>query len=200
MTAGGSHSYGPWSDPSRIETMSALWAGGLSAKQIAVALSKTFGFPFTRNAVIAKIHRLGLSKRDKGPKQPTKRTRTTPFRVNNTQAAPTVLLGGRKAPTPEKEPELLDHAAFGTAPEPVRLKLMDLTGATCKWPVGDPRSPSFFFCGVQKPLGYPPYCPYHCRIAYNPPASRLPGGAAQPQEFGYGKQASYQIEKTFHGR
>ena len=47
----------PWSDD-RITTLSKLWQDGLSASQIAKQLGGV-----TRNAVIGKIHRLGLSGR-----------------------------------------------------------------------------------------------------------------------------------------
>ncbi|MGB6229459.1 MAG: GcrA family cell cycle regulator, partial [Litorimonas sp.] len=40
----------------RVETLSKLWADGLSASQIAKQLGGV-----TRNAVIGKVHRLGLS-------------------------------------------------------------------------------------------------------------------------------------------
>ena len=47
-----------WTDE-RVETLKKLWADGLSASQIAAELGG-----ITRNAVIGKVHRLGLSGRD----------------------------------------------------------------------------------------------------------------------------------------
>ena len=47
-----------WTDP-RIETLTALWRSGLSASQIARTLGGV-----TRNAVIGKLHRLGLAGRE----------------------------------------------------------------------------------------------------------------------------------------
>jgi GcrA cell cycle regulator len=35
----------------------------------------------------------------------------------------------------------------------------------CRWPVGDPRSPDFRFCGCTAHEGLP-YCVDHARIAY----------------------------------
>jgi len=50
-----------WNDE-RVETLKRLWAEGLSASQIATELGG-----ITRNAVIGKVHRLGLSGRAKSP-------------------------------------------------------------------------------------------------------------------------------------
>src|SRR4026209_1674872 len=50
-----------WTDE-RVELLKKLWADGLSASQIAAELGG-----ITRNAVIGKVHRLGLSGRAKSP-------------------------------------------------------------------------------------------------------------------------------------
>jgi len=49
-----------WSDE-RVELLRKLWSDGLSASQVAAEL----GPGITRNAVIGKIHRLGLAERAK---------------------------------------------------------------------------------------------------------------------------------------
>ena len=41
---------------------------------------------------------------------------------------------------------------------------MELTDDTCRWPVGDPSTVDFFFCGAQ-PLPDKPYCAAHCARA-----------------------------------
>jgi GcrA cell cycle regulator len=46
-----------------------------------------------------------------------------------------------------------------------------LNEATCHWPVGDPSSPDFFFCGGKALAGLP-YCAHHSRVAYQPAADR----------------------------
>ena len=48
-----------WTDE-RVELLKKLWSDGLSASQIAAELGG-----ITRNAVIGKVHRLGLSGRAK---------------------------------------------------------------------------------------------------------------------------------------
>ena len=41
----------------------------------------------------------------------------------------------------------------------------------CRWPMGDPTTPEFRFCGGKAITGLP-YCPHHSRIAYQPAAER----------------------------
>ena len=123
-----------WSE-TRVTTLSQLWRDGLSASQIAKQLGGV-----TRNAVIGKVHRLGLSGRAaasapaRAPRTATPRP-TRPRRV--ALAAPAV----RMPPVP----------AFAPAPEgPGLIGDMALLGAhVCKWPIGDPKSPDFSFCGRQ---------------------------------------------------
>ena len=123
-----------WSE-TRVTTLSQLWRDGLSASQIAKQLGGV-----TRNAVIGKVHRLGLSGRAaasapaRAPRTATPRP-TRPRRV--ALAAPAV----RKPPV----------LAYAPAPEgPGLIGDMALLGAhVCKWPIGDPKSPDFSFCGRQ---------------------------------------------------
>ena len=58
-----------WTDE-RVELLKKLWADGLSASQIAAELGG-----ITRNAVIGKVHRLGLSGRAKSPSSSAPRPR-----------------------------------------------------------------------------------------------------------------------------
>ena len=58
-----------WTDE-RVEQLKKLWSDGLSASQIAAELGG-----ITRNAVIGKVHRLGLSGRTKAPSSSAPRQR-----------------------------------------------------------------------------------------------------------------------------
>src|SRR5258707_1053279 len=58
-----------WTDE-RVELLKKLWTDGLSASQIAAELGG-----ITRNAVIGKVHRLGLSGRAKSPTSAAPRPR-----------------------------------------------------------------------------------------------------------------------------
>jgi GcrA cell cycle regulator len=62
-----------------------------------------------------------------------------------------------------EEPELLDNVI----PIGQRRTILELTEETCRWPIGDPGSSDFFFCGGQSLTGLP-YCAYHSRVAYQP--------------------------------
>jgi GcrA cell cycle regulator len=69
----------------------------------------------------------------------------------------------------EQEPEL--ELVENIIPIGQRRTLLELTEDTCRWPIGDPASPEFFFCG-GKPLTSLPYCGYHSRVAYQPANER----------------------------
>ena len=51
-------------------------------------------------------------------------------------------------------------------PEDQRLSLLQLNEQTCKWPIGDPLTPDFYFCGQHSEEGKP-YCDFHSRRAYH---------------------------------
>ena len=67
----------------------------------------------------------------------------------------------------EPEPELIEKLI----PISQRRTLLELTEQTCRWPIGDPGSPEFFFCGGNTVTKLP-YCAYHSRIAYQPLTER----------------------------
>ena len=48
-----------------------------------------------------------------------------------------------------------------------KLGLMELTERTCKWPIGDPATPDFWFCGLPSQQGKP-YCEAHVGVAFQP--------------------------------
>ena len=73
-----------WTDE-RVETLKSMWTEGKSASQIAKELGGV-----TRNAVIGKVHRLGLSGRA-APSQPARTAAT--FRTARPRAG--VPSGGR---------------------------------------------------------------------------------------------------------
>jgi GcrA cell cycle regulator len=163
-----------WTDE-RVELLKKLWNDdGLSASQIAAE----FG-GITRNAVIGKVHRLGLSGRAKSPSaasRPRKprlvspyqrRTRPQHATRGNTALAAHAMPFLEMEPEAEPEPEFLDNII----PIGQRCSILQLTEATCHWPVGDPASPEFFFCGGKAATGTP-YCGYHSRVAYQPAQDR----------------------------
>lgn len=157
----------------RVELLKKLWAEGHSASQIAGELGGV-----TRNAVIGKVHRLGLSGRAKAPTSASKPRRSraagsssnsSPSRSSATQpqtrGATALKFEATPAPAAEVEKELEPVAEL--VPLSERTSILSLTERTCKWPIGDPGSEDFYFCGRPTQAGAP-YCSYHCRIAYQP--------------------------------
>lgn len=55
--------------------------------------------------------------------------------------------------------------------EPIGVKLIDLTERMCKWPIGDPATPGFRFCGKPSETGQS-YCEGHMQMAYQAPSSK----------------------------
>jgi GcrA cell cycle regulator len=155
-----------WTDE-RVESLKKLWGEGLSASQIAAELGG-----ITRNAVIGKVHRLGLSGRAKSPASAAPRPRkarahTHLMRVSRPAIRGNTALAHAYDFEPEPEPELVDNVI----PLGQRRSILELTEETCRWPIGDPGSNDFFFCGGQTGAGTP-YCTYHSRVAYQPAGDR----------------------------
>jgi GcrA cell cycle regulator len=217
-----------WTDE-RVETLKKMWAEGQSASQIAKELGGV-----TRNAVIGKVHRLGLSNRvgpgtvaeDDGeaapvvaapapaPAKPAAAPRpAAPAAVQETPRPAPVAPAPQPAPVAAAEPVAPAPTESSTitfspqAPIPLRkaiipagqplppqpsaneispealasvrevekrakkLSLMELTERTCKWPIGDPATEDFWFCGLPSVAGKP-YCEAHVGVAFQPMSAR----------------------------
>ena len=189
-----------WTDE-RVELLKKMWSEGQSASQIAKELGGV-----TRNAVIGKVHRLGLSNRAGAPAGGPEKE---PEAIAPAMAAPEPKVEARPRPTLVKtdpEPVAEDRPA-APAPAPAtrkpfvagqplppqpsaneispealasvrevekkarRLTLMELTERTCKWPIGDPATDEFWFCGLAVQPGKP-YCEAHVSVAFQPMSSR----------------------------
>ncbi|MEM9853815.1 MAG: GcrA family cell cycle regulator [Pseudomonadota bacterium] len=178
-----------WTDE-RVEILKKMWAEGQSASVIAKELGGV-----TRNAVIGKVHRLGLSNRagtGSAPKTgPEKKTKAAPKPApvepkpepKTESAAPERALSpaARKI-IPAGQPLPPQPSANEISPEALakvnevektsrKISLMELTERTCKWPVGDPATEDFWFCGLPVQQGKP-YCEAHVGVAFQPMSSR----------------------------
>ena len=213
-----------WTDE-RVETLKKMWAEGQSASQIAKELGGV-----TRNAVIGKVHRLGLSNRvgpgtpaeDEGtaasatataapspaaPAKPAPAPRAVapepaprpapaapapqpvaaeptapPMDSSTITFSPTAPIPLRKAIIPAGQPLPPQPSANEISPEALasvrevekrakKLSLMELTERTCKWPIGDPATEDFWFCGLPSVAGKP-YCEAHVGVAFQPMSAR----------------------------
>lgn len=197
-----------WTDE-RVETLKRMWGEGQSASQIAKELGGV-----TRNAVIGKVHRLGLSNRVGGkddeeeaavtpaapapaaasaarPEPAAKLEPAAPRAEAPRAAVPPVAaapvsnvtpLPLRKAIIPAGQPLPPQPSLNEISPEALasvrevekrakRLTLMELTERTCKWPIGDPATDDFWFCGLPSLPGKP-YCEAHVGVAFQPMSAR----------------------------
>jgi len=196
-----------WTDE-RVETLKRMWNEGQSASQIAKELGGV-----TRNAVIGKVHRLGLSNRVGAPPVPETKPKAAPAappmrpeaadapaavephkaaarpdpkpaarpseptpqpaQAAQAQRRPIVPAGQPLPPQPsqgEISPEAL--ASVREVEKRARkLTLMELTERTCKWPIGDPATADFWFCGLAAQHGKP-YCDAHVGVAFQPMSAR----------------------------
>lgn len=153
----------------RVSELKKLWAEGHSASQIAKQLGGV-----TRNAVIGKVHRLGLSGRatpSRPVKRPPRLARPKPQHVRTgvQTAKPAVAETAAKVKeAPQEtvvnvEPRRLDNGDMVT--------VMTVKDSMCKWPIGDPADPNFGFCG-HKTDGSSPYCAEHAKLAFQPARKR----------------------------
>ncbi|MDO6456652.1 GcrA family cell cycle regulator [Celeribacter halophilus] len=186
-----------WTDE-RVELLKKMWGEGQSASQIAKELGGV-----TRNAVIGKVHRLGLSNRagSGGAAKPAAQPKA--------KLAPKPKVEAKAKPAAQPAPKPAE-ASVPTAPRPMsparraiipagqplppqpslneipaealakvsevekkakKLSVMELTEKTCKWPVGDPATDDFWFCGLPSQPGKP-YCEAHVGVAFQPMSSR----------------------------
>ena len=190
-----------WSDE-RVAILKKMWLEGSSASEIAKELGN-----ITRNAVIGKIHRLGMSNRDtnnlksgsstsnatksvrrgrppKVNKEEKKRGR--PHKLKDPGDLPGTIDVKEKSTTSSAKDMRLDEnktkGASDLSEETLqnilkvemkskKISLMELTERTCKWPIGDPATDTFWFCGHESEPGKP-YCKTHISIAFQPITQR----------------------------
>ena len=166
-----------WTDD-RVTTLKKLWLDGLSASQIAKQLGGV-----TRNAVIGKVHRLGLSGRA-APSQPARPAFKAPRPAR--PAAQTMPSAPRRVvaePAPVSAPSPVStHQQPPSLPalrdeQPGSATVLTLGAHMCKWPIGDPSSDGFTFCGRRSSDG--PYCNEHARVAYQPQQSKKKAGPTE---------------------
>ncbi len=159
----------------RIETLRKLWGQGQTASQIAAILGGV-----TRNAVIGKAHRLGLTGRPSpikretsGNVQPKRRTtaaaparrmqqpsQSIPQTRHSTQPLTAPAMPQMSQPQPRSET---------TPPAPSKSHAARAAhggSKSCSWPMGDPKQAGFHFCGEPAEPGRP-YCTNHCHVAYH---------------------------------
>jgi len=138
-----------WTDE-RVEQLRTCVTAGLTCAEIAREIG------VTRNAVIGKLNRLGLSRG---------RARAAPHPEHASPRA--------RRHTMVTQRQIL-RAVYAAAPPPTqtvsvisadRCSLLDLANGKCRWPLSDPGAEDFSFCGNGAVSGLP-YCAGHARMAY----------------------------------
>jgi GcrA cell cycle regulator len=175
--------------------MSSLWTNenivnlrrfaeeGKTGKEIAELLG------LSRSAVLGKCHREGIRLISGNPGGRNKNgtfARTAPERHNHNGQLPQSLLAITTARLSSSKSVRNrtngDNSATWfkesnpspVAPKMRRITLMELSESTCRWPIGEPKSPKFRYCGAygaDNTQGHP-YCPYHSWTAYETPQQR----------------------------
>ena len=150
----------------RIELLKKHWEEGLSARVIAARLGGV-----TRNAVIGKVHRLGLERLSSRnavvlnlPVKPTRQQMPSPRVSGNLalKAEPVIMSKPKPVVVASAEP-----ASFPPAP------LLAVGPRQCRFPHGEPGERTFGFCGHNTEAGSS-YCQYHRRRVVNPPTPIRP--------------------------
>jgi GcrA cell cycle regulator len=184
-----------WEEPGTVDLLKSMWLDGSSATQIAAAMTAKFVERVTRNMVLGKAARLKLQRRNPvvARQAHAARQRTVNGEIPKKggagapgQAKPNHIIHrieGRLRAERARQEGKLSHRGQEAFRAPGRVDLddegvdvtsligiMDLNAHTCRWPIGDPLTPDFGFCGQHSVEGKP-YCEFHSRRAYQ---SRVP--------------------------
>ncbi len=151
-----------WTDEA-VERLKRLALEGRSASVIAAALGAE-----SRNAVIGKANRIGVKLGGHGRASVSGRVRAAACR-----ASP-----GERPSGPDRSPVCTDGDV--EVGEMRRVRLEDMREIACRWPLGDPRSGDFAYCGLAPAQGRS-YCPGHHRMAYRSPNDRAQRGREEPR-------------------
>jgi GcrA cell cycle regulator len=141
--------------PERLELLKSSFEAGLTCSQIAGDIG------VSRNAVIGKLNRLNLKRKNSGdvprpaPKRAPKGSRPKPLPRLQYQLLRTLYADPQ--PEIEQEPTHNEH----------RCSLLELSEQRCRWPINTPGAMDFCFCG-KTPVEGLPYCAGHTRLAYRP--------------------------------
>jgi GcrA cell cycle regulator len=147
----------------KIQMLKDMWGNGYSASEIAKRLGG-----MTRNAVIGKAHRLKLSSRPSPIRREEEGAQGSVLPSIKSTRKRVMLRPLPPMPMPSTVKTLTDRESFKSLDSAKRIEGIAVTKAGdrhCRWPVGDPRSPDFRFCGCPAHEGLP-YCVDHARVAY----------------------------------
>ena len=150
----------------RVEQLKSCFGAGLTCSQIAGEIG------VSRNAVIGKMNRLGLSRprsgRASAPAAKRAADRNGGGNVTRLFSQHRILM--------QLPPEPQEQSAVVSIHDGRGCSLLDLSPGNCRWPISEPGAQDFCFCGNQQVEGLP-YCVGHARMAYKS-AARSPSARA----------------------
>ena len=134
----------------RVALLKARVDAGLTCAQIAREIG------VSRNAVIGKLSRLGLSRVKGVPAG-------QPGRTVPKMPRPRIVIQQRTSPLALTTRQLpLAQPVVDSGP---RRSLLELAQGHCRWPLSEPGAADFGFCGKEQVEGLS-YCAAHARMAY----------------------------------
>ncbi len=162
-----------WTDK-KIEKLKKLWEKGLSTAEIGKKLD------FSKNAIVGKVHRLGLSNRgspiktnkDKNPKPSTKTENVLPKKASVKKETVIENTEKKEILSIPNESIRISKISLKNKKSTSGVSLLELTSDLCCWPIDDINSDNFHFCG-KKVFKNKPYCLEHCAIAYTTSANAM---------------------------
>jgi GcrA cell cycle regulator len=149
--------YQKWTSE-RVEQLRTYVTAGLTCSQIALEIG------VTRNAVIGKIHRLGLTPGSPAAVPALRQPQSSRSRMTQRRMVHAICAG----PTHVPELAVLD---VGPVESTDWCSLLELAHGKCRWPINDPGDEGFAFCGNDA-VGGMSYCAGHVRMAYRIPMRR----------------------------
>lgn len=145
-----------WSED-QVETLRKLWGEGLSASQISMRM----GSAVSRNAIIGKLHRLGLNREGKPRLAVGGRKSARLYRKKGREMRAAKASASRRVSAPVPRAETYVPPIMSETAPPNATTLHDLRNDQCRWPYGDE---TFVFCPETQVLGSS-YCPgHHVRV------------------------------------
>jgi len=140
----------------RIEQLRRCFDAGLTCSQIAREIG------VTRNAVIGKMNRMGLSRpRDVLSAQMRRAAKLARAKPERNWRRLTIIA----------QRKMLRDAYPIAEPEEIPIyngrgcTLLELKQGQCRWPINEPGAENFCFCGNEAFQGFS-YCAGHARLAY----------------------------------
>lgn len=166
----------PWTEDME-EFVKEIWLDGMTASECAEAITLKFHRHLTRNAVIGKVHRMGLDRRGntvskhKNNRSYSKRNRRPNlgfgFHANYRKSVRTpsdavvaVRKYGATGAFKDIEPSEYDRQQQGCA-----INELEPHDYRCRWPLGDPQKPDFRYCAADRVPGLS-YCLHHAKRAF----------------------------------